>query len=299
MMRFLYTEAVSKSRFWQGCCWNLIFALFLFICVFGCQKKDKHLVRLRAIYDQPVFSEIYMQAAQDEEKFSHFKSNPLFKLLFENRCYEEGISALSEIEARLPAFAEKKDLFRENDRFGSPEVWEYGKWGAFSPTTLHYVAFAAKIKCNLGDVSNKHLLQIGAGYGGLCKIMHDAFSFSSYTIVDFAPQLQLAQAYLKHFGINNVQLYTFDQLPSEISYDCVFSDGNFSELCKEDQSRLINRVFKQIDTGFFSGAMIPQHFGVSTLSVDGIVKALAKQKKSVSLTSLERGAYEFYWKTQF
>jgi hypothetical protein len=254
-------------------------------------------VRLRAIYHQPVFSELCIEAAYNEEKFSQFKSDSYFNLLWENRSYEEGLFALKGIEHSVPEFAEKKALFRANDCWGNPKVWDYAEWGSFSPTTLHYVEFAAKIKCNLGDVFGKHLLQIGAGYGGLCKIMHDAFSFSSYTIVDFAPQVQLAQIYLKHFGIDNVHFYTFDTLPSGGAYDCVFSDGSFSELCKEDQARLINRVFRHINAGFFIGTLIPQHFGVSPLSVDAISKALRKQNKSVSLTLLERGAYEFYWKT--
>ncbi len=271
-----------------------LWVIALSLLTYGCQKKHPAAVRLRAIYDQPCFSEICSRAAQDEETFNSFKTDPFFTLICERRSFDEGALSLIAIEREWPEFAQHCEQFRENDQLGAPRVYDYGKWGVFSPTTLSYVEMAVRAQRELGDLSGKKILQVGAGYGGLCKILSDLHVFQSYTIVDFQPQIDLARSYLNRLGISGVTFCTWQQLSNQ-GYDCVVSEGQFSELCKEEQLRLIDQIFKHVDTGCIWGYVVPQHFGVSSLGPDLIERRLANQGKEISLIKGGRGNYQLYW----
>jgi hypothetical protein len=270
-------------------------ACSLLLLASGCQKKQHAKAQLRAIYDQPCFSEVCAQAARDEDRFATFKADPFFNLICERSSYEEGERAIEAIERDYPELHARCGQFRENDRLGSPRVYDYGKWGVFSPTTLGYVAMAARARAQLGDLSGKRILQIGAGYGGLCKILSELFTFKSYTIVDFQPQLDLTQSYLERLGVLGVTFCTWENLSVEEGVDCAISEGQFSELCAEEQQRLLEQVMKHVDLGCLWGEVVPQHFGVSTLGPDLIARRLGKFGNEVSLEKGDGKNYQLYW----
>ena len=152
---------------------------YLAICLLlmaGCKKKEVT-PPPRCIYDQPVFAEVSSKAALEEEAFSQFKSNPFFNLLWENLTAVEGAAWLQKIETQFPALVEKLNLFRENDSLGSPRVYPFGDIGSFSPSTLRLAAIAGDLQQRVGNLSHLRVVQIGADYGGLCKILHDLSPF--------------------------------------------------------------------------------------------------------------------------
>jgi putative sugar O-methyltransferase len=245
---------------------------------YGCQKKEVKNPP-RCIYDHVVFAEASLNAVKDDTQFAQFKKNPFFNLLWENLSREEGEMWLQVIEDRYPFLIEKFDLFRASDRVGSPRVFSFGPAGEFSPSTLRLAAVAADLQSKIGSWAGMQVVQIGAGYGGLCKIMSDISAFASYTLVDLPEQLALAKKYLEGFGLKNVVYLSPGQLPKKASYDLVVSDMNFSEFNRSYQELLFDRVLLHSHSGYLLGHVVPKHYGITPLSLDEIRERFEKKGK--------------------
>ncbi len=241
----------------------------------GCQKKEAK-VSLRCIYDQNVFAEAAVAASKDDVHFATFKTHPFLNLLFENLSKEEGEMWLQQIEEKYPSLKEKWAQFAKSDQVGSPRVFSFGEAGEFSPSTLRNIATAGQLQSKVGSWSGMHVVQIGAGYGGLCKIVQDVSGCASYTIVDLPEQLALAKKYLGAFGLNQVIYLTPEQLPKGASYDLALSDMHFSEFSCAYQELFIERIFNRAKAGFVLGRIFPKHYGVSALTLDEIKGRLGK-----------------------
>lgn len=264
--------------------------LFGIVCcaLFGCQKKETK-PSARSIYDRSVFAEMALSAANDAAQFAVFKSNPFFNLLWENLSKEEGEMWLKRIQEKYPALIEKMEAFAASDKIGSPKTFSFEGVGEFSPSTLRLAAIAGQI--NESMVRMPNVVQIGAGYGGLCKILHDISSCASYTIIDLPEQLALARRYLEAFGLNEVIYMTLDELPKNARYDLVISDMSFSEFNRPEQQRLFDRVLAQAKAGFILGRIFPKHYGVAPLGWEE-VKGRFEKKGKFSLWEIEEPTIE-------
>jgi len=268
------------NQFQYGKIMLRIFLLGVACCaLWGCQKKEiKPLAR--SIYDRSVFAEMALSAAQDDAQFATFKRNPFFNLLWENFSKEEGEIWLKTVQEKYPAMVERMDAFATSDKVGSPRTFSFEGVGEFSPSTLRFVAIAGQMEASLGGLSEEmHVIQIGAGYGGLCKILHDISPCASYTIVDLPEQLALAQRYLDAFGLNEVIYKTPDELPKNTKYDLVISDMSFSEFNRPDQQRLFDRVFAYAKSGFMLGRVFPKHYGVAPMGWEEVKNRFEKRGK--------------------
>ncbi len=265
----------------------------------SCQKKEAR-VASRCIYDHTVFVEAALQAVQNEDKFSEFKRDPFLNLLWENLTREEGEVWLHTLQNQFPHIAEKWQQFRENDLLGSPRAYSYPEAGTFSPSTLRLIAIAANIQQKVGDLSSLHIIQIGAGYGGLCKILHTLSPCQSYTIVDLPPELALARKYLEKLGISHVKFLTPDELSKTAHYDLVISDQNFSEFNHSYQQLFFDRILSRCDSGYLLGRVFPKHFGIVAWNIDELKKRLEKSGTfsgwEVQEPAIDRENYYVYWK---
>ncbi|MBS0604689.1 MAG: putative sugar O-methyltransferase [Verrucomicrobia bacterium] len=272
-----------------------------YLALAGCQKKEVK-NSPRCIYDQTVFAKCFETAACDDVRFAQFKRDPFFNLLWENLSKEEGEKWLRQIESEYPLMVEKFDRFKESDKIGSPRVYDFGKAGEFSPTTLRFAAIAGDLKSRLGSWSGQKVVQIGAGYGGLCRILSEVDSFGSYTLVDLPSQLALAKKYLEGFGIQGVLYLTPEELPKDERYDLVVSDMAFSEYNRSYQELFFDRVLSRSRSGFLIGHVFPKHFGVVPLSIDEIKGRFDKNGKFLSWEfqepTIERENYFIFWKLE-
>lgn len=270
-----------------GLACSLIVGSFL---VNGCQKKEEKTFP-RCIYDQSVFAAASLSAVQDNEQFARFKKNPFFNLLWENLSREEGEKWLDVIESQHSFLMEKFDKFRESDQVGSPRVFFFGGAGEFSPSTLRLVAIAGGMQSKIGSWMGKRVVQIGSGYGGLCKILADISDFESYTLVDLPEQLALAKKYLESFGMENVTFLTPDQLPKRAAYDLVISDMSFSEFNRSYQELFFDRVLSCSHSGFILGRVFPKHYGVVPLNLLELKRRFEK-KGNFSLWEMQEPSIE-------
>ncbi len=276
--------------------------LFLFLALLtSCQpQRDKNKISPIAVYDQRLISAFFEQAAEDDRMFQGFKQHPLFNLVHENLSYEEGLACLNLIAGEFPALFDRLDRLRSNDLIGSPCVYAYEKVGEFSPTTLHYVALCGKIEAKIGELDGKEVVQIGAGYGGLCRVLHELHNFKGYTIIDIPAALKLAERYLEESGIDGVRFVPIKELKQAIHADLVISDGSFFESSKVFQDFLIAKVVANANFGFFLGRSLPKHVGVVSYSPKEIRKKLSKKEIEATIELEENfsslSVFNLFWK---
>lgn len=270
---------------------------FVVVCCLavGCSKSGKK-PSARCIYDQPPIAEACRVAAG--EGFETFKLNPYVNLFWENATEEEGRQAMEKVAAEYPFLIEKLSKIQTGDRVGSPRVFDYGEGSLFSPYTLRLTEVVGDMHQRVGDLSGKRVVQIGAGYGGLCKILHDVYSLKGYAIVDLPEQLDLAQKYLETLGITDVEYISVDALQKG-EWDLVLSDQAFSEFDGPYQERMIAEVFSGARSGYILGRVFPKHFGVSALDVETIEKKLKKianfNALYMKIPEYDRGEYFIIW----
>ncbi len=250
----------------------LHFPIFLLLCLSllsSCGKNEKRNSH-RCIYDHSVFAEVASRAVSEEKQFSQFKRNPYFNLLWENHTVEEGALWLQKTNQEYAFLKPKFEQFRQLDQIGMPRVHFYGDDGAFSPSTLRLIAMTGELCQRVGKLENVTIIQIGAGYGGWCKILSDVLSFKSYIIVDLPEQLALAQKCLEKLEVKNVQFCTVDDLPQKGVYDLVISDMSFSEFNRRDQELFFDRIFSHSAFGAIFGHQFPKHFGVISMNLEDL-----------------------------
>jgi hypothetical protein len=280
--------------------WFLFLIIPLFFINAGCQKPSgKKGPALRCIYDQSVFAACCREAVQEESKFQVFKRDPFYSFLYQGFSYEEGGEALREIEQKYPSLLTHMDKFRTSDLIGGPEVYDYVDFGAFSPTTLHHILRAGMIQEEMKQMTSAStIVQIGAGYGALCKILHDLGLWKTYAIVDLREHLELARKVLEHQGIHNVSFYAIDEIPSSLQCDMAISDLSFSEFSRPLQKRLIDQVLLHARSGLIWGHVFPKHFGVEPFTLHALEAYLKKHKLSsfkLHKTEDERANFYFLW----
>lgn len=236
----------------------------------------------RSFSDNGIYPKLCHTLATDEERFAHFKRDPLFALFAENVSEEEGAQELKALLRYAPEFLEEMQRIKVNDQIGDPHTFTYGKHGAFSPTSLRYARIAAQLKRGFGSLEKLRVLEIGAGYGGLSTIIHTLLSPQSYTLVDLPEPLELSSTYLKKQKIENVHFLDLEKPPKEA--DLVISYLFFSECDRSIQKIYIDKVLARAKAGFLICAPghwkeIPytekEHRRVKPLSKDELIKRLA------------------------
>lgn len=190
------------------------------------------------------YEEVCQQAVTDENMFNIFKSNNVYNEILEHVSYDLGMQYYQKIlNCNInDTFFHK---FMENDLIGGTNKFYYGKKHV-SPTTLRYIYTAYDIN-NKINVENLDIVEIGGGYGGQCKIMHDMQSFfgrffKSYTIIDLSSVVKLQSKYLNRLGYN-VNFIEYDNL-TEMKYDLCISNYGFGELDRNIQDNYVDKVLK-------------------------------------------------------
>lgn len=192
-----------------------------------------------AFQDNAVFLARCEELARDSELFAEFRRDPLFTLFAENVSEENGRKCLAILEKNYPELLAK--LQKMQDVVGNPRKAAYG----FSPTTVRYAKIVGDLTHEFGPLDKMRVLEIGSGYGGLCRTLTELASPKSYALCDFEQNLQLS---LKFAG-GAAEGVTLPQLPEGV-FDLVVSDLAFSEMNASLQKRMIKEVFKYARRGF-------------------------------------------------
>lgn len=183
-------------------------------------------------------------AALDNRYFNQFKQDPRYRQILEHVSFEEA----SMYASKLPIEEVLKNLskFKENDNYGNPDIHEFDNLGEVSPTTVRYIKNTFDIINRFGsNIGN--IVEIGGGYGGLCKVLSSVIYFSNYLIFDLEEPNMLSKKYLSKFDDldGRVQSLTLEELGEIDGIDLLISNYAFSEVSLDVQEEYYEKVIKK------------------------------------------------------
>ncbi len=195
------------------------------------------------------------QSVIDEETFKNFRRNPIYTSIVETVPYKAGRDYLKSALSQTPEIYKYFVKFMSNDTVGNPQTYAYrrnllSKKLMFSPTTLRYIKVLSDLNYFFKSLDGMKIIEIGGGYGGLCKIISDMFQIKSYTIVDLDPCLKLAKKYLDEFSVKRVNYATSDSLEKQGEYDLVISNYAFSEIERSIQDVYVKKIINNSSRGY-------------------------------------------------
>lgn len=210
-----------------------------------------------SITDNDYYPELCKKAIDDEELFSSFRSNYIYVKTLEHVDYIFGKKYLDILLAEN-FFVEKDYInFFKNDMVGDPMVYDYkiGKKDfACAPTTLRYIKELQDLCLIHGNNDAQNVVEIGVGYGGLCRIVSSYWShLATYTLIDLPEAIELTKKYLSNFEVAPDIKYIngIDEFP-EVYSDLVISNYAFSELKKEVQKKYLDKVVLNSRHGYIT-----------------------------------------------
>ena len=180
-------------------------------------------------------------AANSDEFFKQFKSHPAYRHVLEHVSFEEGQQYLKEIDID---YLDKLEEVKENDSLGSPVIYEYPSVGEISPTTIRYIKNTSDIINKFGN-SFDSIVEIGGGYGGLCKVLSSFIKFEQYLLLDLEECNLLSRKYLSHFNLPTLSYRSEEIDEIDENFDLLISNYALSECHKEVQQDYIERLIKK------------------------------------------------------
>lgn len=214
--------------------------------------------RETSISDDILYPMVCAKASKSEYFFNTFRLNPVIRQIYEHVSQEIGQLLLNIINSNsdIRFSVEEWNRFIENDRFGSPEQFEYSINHSrlnVAPTTLRYVKVLQDI-LSLYDVNDiSTIAEIGIGYGGQCRIIMDYLKDKEYFLIDLPEILGLAEVYLNKFNIlGKVHYVDGTQEVRKKKYDLVISNYAFSELNRDIQDFYLERVIDDSRSGYIT-----------------------------------------------
>jgi hypothetical protein len=207
------------------------------------------------------------EASQNEELFNGFKQNPEYTIVLEHLHFDQGKQYLDHAKDLLHLSDEEIQAFcRENDKYGSPTLFDYFPTGSCSANSLRYI-FQSHIILHYIKSLNLHtvsIVEIGCGYGGLLLAL--SFYASKYGIqiqkyqcIDIDGILSLQKKYLSkhtvHFPVTFHDAMSFGQ---DIQENNLFLISNycFSEIPYAFQFSYLQHLFPKCSHGFIAWNMI-------------------------------------------
>jgi hypothetical protein len=193
-------------------------------------------------------------ASKDERVFSRFKQEPAYRQILEHVSYETGLEYIEKLKCPIENVLLKIDEFKENDFYGQPDLFEYGELGKLSPTTIRYIKNSYDILNYFKDIEIKNIVEIGGGYGGLCKVISSVIDYDNYVMFDLLEVNRLIEKYISKFPKirDKVQAFTLDQLEEIDNIDLLISNYAFSELSKDLQIEYYEKVICKTDNFYIT-----------------------------------------------
>lgn len=182
------------------------------------------------------YIETCRSAVEDDNIFAKFKSLQGYKNILEHVTPRQGTEYLQvAMEMAGDALRQNLDKFKENDIIGTPDKFSYPETGKISPTTIRYIKNVFEMATLLDESPISRIVEVGGGYGGLCKTLSVVCDFDEYILVDLPEAVAVQEKYLKNFpelyvkckfvscddveSVKDVDLFISNYALSECDYD--------------------------------------------------------------------------------
>jgi len=254
-----------------------------------------------SISDNINYPQFCKLASKDDDVFSRFRQAPIYIETLEHVSFRFGRQYVEKVvKSKNNEIISKIDVFKTNDDYGTPEIKEFGNiFGKMAPTTTRYISVLNDLFNIFGDLTGYKIAEVGAGYGGQCKIIHNAFDVREYVIVDLDEAMMLIGKYLSKFDIKP-RLQSASTLNYESS-DLFISNYAFSECVRDIQDLYLERLAKGAAKGFMLCNFVSNRFKVKSYTLNELVKKLESFGKKVTVENeiplTFRGNKLVYWKS--
>ena len=194
-------------------------------------------------------ADLYLQKCKlfvsDDIEFNVFRQDKDYGKILEGGEFTVGVDAINRINKR-PEYHEmiffNLEKFKENDVYGGPYIRNYNEYGDISPNTLNYIADITNIKYLVKDSNISRVVEVGGGFGAMCKIFSSLFNFDEYILVDLPEVLELCKKYLSHFPelngkINYISCNDVTSISNIGNVDLFISTAAMAECYEEAQLR--------------------------------------------------------------
>lgn len=204
-----------------------------------------------SISDNGAYTAACMRAASAPEFFKNFRRDPDYTRILEHVSEPQGHAYLQLIRSDERIMS-AMEAFKRNDLFGNPRLFEFSQVGMVSPSTLRYIKVLADLKAHFQSLDGMKICEIGAGYGGQCRIVNAFYRPAVYCLIDLKPALDLARRYLENFEITApVSFKTMDALDGA-ACDLVISNYAFTELARPLQDAYLSQVIRKSPRGYIT-----------------------------------------------
>jgi putative sugar O-methyltransferase len=232
---------------------------------------------MRSISDTNEYKNICSLAAKNEQVFNRFKRDASYIAILEHVTESIGQDYFKYIVENLPEYKLYIDLFKLNDKYGDPRIFNYPDFGNVSPTTLRYIKVLSDLKILFGDLTNKKIVEIGVGYGGQCFILQQYFNPKDYFLLDIEEALALTNEYLNKLNTKHTILNIEDLDSIDEEFDLVISNYAYSELCMKSQDLYYEKIIKKSKHGYFTLNFISDIYGLNYYSLDQIKEKFSEK----------------------
>lgn len=186
------------------------------------------------------YLDLCRRAVEDDKVFAQFRNLDPMTMIVENSPVKSGLDYavyLGKTGIIKDGVFDNTDFFK-SDKLGNPALYDLGNI-ICSPTTMRYIKTLYDLIQHFGHLSRLSIAEIGAGYGGLCKVIHDLFKPSGYYLFDLPEPLALQKKFLSKFGITPVA----NEYPEQI--DLLIAMYSWSELSDELQDEYLYKVISK------------------------------------------------------
>lgn len=180
-------------------------------------------------------------AVEDENIFEHFRRTDPMTMIVENSPFESGWAYYDTIYYKFNWLMRYMDKFKTSDSIGNPKIFTYSA-GEISPTTLRYIKTLGDLEKFFGPFDGMRIAEIGGGYGGLCKIVHDVYKPQQYLIYDLPEVLALQNKFLRKVGVVPTLL---DKPEAPYEIDLLIAMYSWSELSHDLQNEYLTNVISK------------------------------------------------------
>lgn len=181
------------------------------------------------------------EAVENDGVFAKFRRMSPMNMIVENSPVKSGKEYFNIIQRKHLWLSNHFGSFQTSDGIGNPETFEFDLCN-FSPTTLRYIKTLGDLHNFFGPLDGMRIAEIGGGYGGLCKIIHDVFKPQQYIIYDLPEVLALQNKFLRKFGVVPT-LLNCPEAPCEI--DLLIAMYSWSELSHDLQNEYLINVIRK------------------------------------------------------
>lgn len=196
------------------------------------------------------YLEACSEAVRSDGAFAFFRSDHRYRRVLEHVNYAQGKSYLEAALVMAPAFVRQYfKAFQQNDAVGNACCYEYSL-GLICPTTLRYVYLTTELLQWAGTLDGLDIVEIGGGYGGLCRIIMATCKPHSYAIFDLESPLLLTQKYLAHYSLGDISFHLASALEKMRDVDVVISTWALSELDQQTQGDYYTHLIEDSRFGY-------------------------------------------------